>query len=102
MLSLPLILLCVFAMPGFLMGGFAPLWGGLLAAECFLLVSLGFIYVVGGSVLHDELSLWRFLGFLTTWPHAIALAILSVPILAWHLARRWVWAREAASSGGAD
>jgi hypothetical protein len=42
MLYLPLILLCVFAVPGFLMGVFAPLWGGLLAAECFLLVSLGF------------------------------------------------------------
>jgi hypothetical protein len=102
MLSLPLILLCVFAIPGLLLGVFAPLWGGLLAAECFLLVSLGFIYVVGGSVLHDELSLWRFLGFLTTWLHAIGLAILSVPILAGHLARKWVSARKAASSGGVN
>ena len=52
--SLPLIILCVFAVPGFLLGFFVPLRGGLLAAECFLLVSLGFIYVVGGSVLHDD------------------------------------------------
>lgn len=96
MLYLPLILLCVFAVPGFLMGVFAPLWGGLLAAECFLLVSLGFIYVVGGSVLHDELSLWRFLGFLATWPHAAGFAILSIPVLAGHLVRRWVSARKAA------
>lgn len=84
------------------MGAFIPLWGGLLAAECFLLVSLGFIYVVGGSVFHDELSLWRFLGFLITWPHAIGLAILGVPVLAGRLARMWVLARKAASRCVAD
>jgi len=58
-----LIPLCVFAVPGFCLGAVAPVWGCLLATECFSVAGLGFIDVIGGSLVQDELSLWRSLAF---------------------------------------
>src|SRR5215467_7624300 len=94
MLTVLLMPLCVLAVPGFCVGAVAPIWGCFVAAECFSIASLGFIYVIGGSLLHDELSLLRFLGFLITWEHAMAFAVMGAPVLAGHLVRRCVPSRR--------
>jgi hypothetical protein len=91
---------CIFAVPGFCVGAVAPVWGCLLAAECFSVASLGFFCVIGGSLLQDELSLSGFLGFLTTWDHAVTFAVMGAPVLAGHLVRRRVLGPRKARPGG--
>jgi hypothetical protein len=47
----------------------------------------------------DELSLWRFLGFLATWQHAIAFAVMGAPVVAGH---RWGFGRKAMPLGDSN
>lgn len=90
MLDALLLPLYAFAFPGFCVGAVAPVWGCVLAAECFSVASLGFIYVIGGSLLNDEISFWRFLGFLPTSEHFMAFILMGTPILAGRLVRQWL------------
>lgn len=97
-----LIPLCVFAVPGFCLGAVAPVWGCLLATDCFSVAGPGFIYVIGGSLVQDELGLWRFPGFLATWQHAVAFAVMGAPVVAGHLVRRWAFGRKAMPLGDSN
>jgi hypothetical protein len=80
----------VFAFPGFFAGAIAPrAWICLALAECLALVGLGYLYVIGGSLLQDELTIRGFLHFLINSEHATAFAVMGSPVLAGHLMRRW-------------
>jgi hypothetical protein len=91
-----LYLFCVLAFPGFFAGMVVPkVWMCFLVAECLTILELGFIYVIGGSLLQDEVSLRNFVVFLFNWKHAIAFAVMAMPVFAGHLVRRWAFAKRA-------
>jgi hypothetical protein len=73
-------------------GALSPqIWIGLFLAELFSILGLGFLYVVGGSLLNDALSVSTFLiHFFFSLQHALVLALFSAPVLAGHLVRGFV------------
>jgi hypothetical protein len=80
----------------FCAGALSPkIWIGLFLAELFSILSFGFIYVVGGSLLNDALSVSNFLArFFFSLQHALALAFFTAPVLAGHLVRRFLIAKS--------
>jgi biotin transporter BioY len=83
-----------FAIAGFLAGTMlSKTWTCFAVAECLAILGLGFIFVVGGSLVHDEISIPRFVLFLGTWMHLLVFALTALPVLSGHLVRRLLFAR---------
>ena len=68
---------------------FSRVWIGLLLAELFSILGLAFIYVVGGSLLNDALSVSSFLvhGYFGL-AHILAFASFSAPVLVGYITRQ--------------
>src|SRR2546427_6169182 len=71
------------------------IWIGLFLAEIFSLIGFAFIYVVGGSLLNDALSIPTFLShFYFSLQHALAFAFFSAPVLAGYLIREFLASKK--------
>lgn len=75
---------------------FSRVWIGLLFAEIFSILGLAFIYVIGGSLLNDELSVPSFMAhFYFSLTHAFALTLLSCLVFGGQLTRKLLRRRHA-------
>ena len=71
------------------------IWIGLLLAEIFSLIGLVFMYVVGGSLLNDALSVPTFLShFYFSLLHALAFALFSAAVLAGYFMREFLASKK--------
>jgi hypothetical protein len=73
-------------------GALLRVWIGLLIAEIFSILGLAFLYVVGGALLNDELTVRSFLakGYFSLL-HASVFAFFGALVFAGHFARKILW-----------
>ncbi len=75
---------------------FSRVWVGLLFSEIFSILGLAFIYVVGGSLLNDELNVSSFMvHFYFSLIHAYAVALLGGLVFGGQLLRKLLRKRDA-------
>ena len=75
---------------------FSRVWIGLLFAEIFSILGLAFVYVIGGSLLNDELSVSSFMVHsYFSLTHAFAVALLSGLVFGGQLTRKLLRRRHA-------